>query len=58
LTTPNPDYSTDALPVTNGSTGIRYFCSNQTGVIYVNALSTGISTGGTCSSTVGDVLGQ
>jgi len=44
---PVASYETAGAPVTPGTTGQRYFCSDQSGVIQYNATT---STGGTCAS--------
>jgi len=46
--TPVPTYQSSAVPVTPGTTGQRYFCSDASGVIQFNATTT--TTGGTCAS--------
>jgi type IV pilus assembly protein PilA len=46
-TSPVASYETAAAPVTAGTTGQRYFCSDQSGVIQYNASA---ATGSTCAS--------
>jgi len=46
-TTPVSSYESAAAPVTPGTTGQRYFCSDASGVIQFNASA---ATGGTCAS--------
>ena len=43
---PNTDYQSAAAPVTPGTTGQRYFCSDSSGVIQYNATQ---ATGATCA---------
>ncbi|MFZ3210753.1 MAG: prepilin-type N-terminal cleavage/methylation domain-containing protein [Terriglobales bacterium] len=43
---PSTDYQSAAAPVTLGTTGQRYFCSDSSGVIQYNATG---STGATCA---------
>jgi len=43
---PNTDYQSAAAPVTPGTTGQRYFCSDSSGVIQYNATQ---PTGATCA---------
>jgi len=46
-TTPSASYQSAASPVTAGTTGQRYFCSDSSGVIQYNATA---PTGTTCAS--------
>jgi len=46
-TTPSASYQSTASPVTAGTTGQRYFCSDSSGVIQYNASA---PTGATCAS--------
>jgi len=46
-TTPSASYQSTAAPVTAGTTGQRYFCSDNSGVIQYNAAA---PTGATCAS--------
>jgi type IV pilus assembly protein PilA len=45
--TPSASYESTAAPVTEGTTGQRYFCSDSSGVIQFNASA---PTGATCAS--------
>jgi type IV pilus assembly protein PilA len=45
-------YLATAVPVTNNTTGIRLFCSDQSGVIYSDSANTTAATG-TCAGSTG-----
>jgi hypothetical protein len=45
--TPAVTYTSSATPVAPGQSGQRYFCSNQSGVIYFNLAAVCTSANGT-----------